>query len=59
MNLDDNGTGSESTFVKKCSDNLEFLDLDAKFGKSAIGEVKTLTSDEPTLLDFKDFNYHN
>ena len=44
MNLDDNGTGSESTFVKKRSDNLEFLDLDAKFGKSEIGEVKTLNS---------------
>ena len=27
--------------------------------KSGIGEVKTLSSDEPTLLDFKDFNYDN
>ena len=35
MNLDDNGTQSESTFVKKRSNNLELLDLDAKFGKSA------------------------
>ena len=29
------------------------------FDKSGIGEVKTLSSDEPTLLDFKEFNYDN
>ena len=28
-----------------------------KFDKSGIGEVKTLTSDVPTLLDYEDFNY--
>ena len=39
--------------------NSEFLDLDAKFGKSGIGEVKTLNSTEPTILDFKEFNYDN
>ena len=33
INLDNNGTGSESTLLKKLSGNLEFLDLDAKFGK--------------------------
>ena len=38
---------------------MEFLDLDVKFGKSRIGEVKTLGSNEPTLLDFKEFNYDN
>ena len=59
INLDDNGTGSESTFVKRRSDNLEFLDLDAKIGKSAIGEVKTLNSIEPTISDFKEFDYDN
>ena len=30
-----------------------------KLIKSGIGEVKTLGSDEPTLLDFKDINYDN
>ena len=59
MNLDDNGIGSESTFVKKRSDNLEFLDLDAKIGKSGIGEVVTLNSNEPTISDFKEFDYDN
>ena len=38
---------------------MESLDLDAKFGKSGIGEVKTLGSNEPTILDFKEFNYDN
>ena len=28
-----------------------------KNDKSGFGEVKTLTSDVPTLLDYKDFNY--
>ena len=29
------------------------------FGKSGIGEVKTLHSNETTILDFKEFNYDN
>ena len=32
---------------------------DAKIDKSGIGEVKTLSSNEPTLLDFKEFNRYN
>ena len=59
MNLDNNGTGDESTLVRRHPKNSEFLDLDAKFGKSAIGEVKTLNSIEPTILDFKEFDYDN
>ena len=57
MNLNNDGTGDESTLVKRCSNDLEYFDLDAKIGKSGIGEVKTLSSNKPTLLDFKDFNY--
>ena len=59
MNLDNDGTGDESTLVKRRHNDSEFLDLDAKFGKSGIGEVKTLHSNEPTILDFKEFNYDN
>ena len=59
MNLDKNGTGDESTLVKRRPNDLEFLDLDAKIGKSGIEEVKTLHSNEPTILDFKEFNYDN
>ena len=59
MNLDKHGTGDESTLVKRRPNDSEFLDLDAKIGKSGIEEVKTLHSNEPTILDFKEFNYDN
>ena len=59
MNLDNDGTGSESTLVKKRSNDLEYFDLDAKIGKSGIEEITTLHSNEPTTLDFKEFNYDN
>ena len=39
MNLDNNGTGDESTLVRRRPKNSEFLDLDAKIGKSGIEEV--------------------
>ena len=42
MNLDNDGTGYESILVKRRPNNSEFLDLNAKFGKSGIGEVMTL-----------------
>ena len=57
INLDKDGTGDKSTFVKRHSNASEFLDLDAKIDNSGIGEVKTLSSNGPTLLDFKEFNY--
>ena len=59
MNLDKDGTGDESTLVKRCPNDSEFLDLDAKINKSGIAEVKTLHSNEPIILDFKEFNYDN
>ena len=59
MNLDNDGTGDESTLVKRCPNDSEFLALDAKVGKTGIGEVKTLNSIEPTILDFKEFDYDN
>ena len=55
INLDD----WEPTLVKRRPNDLEFLDLDAKIGKSGIEEVKTLHRNEPTILDFKEFNYDN
>ena len=59
MKLDNDGTGDESTVVKRRPNDSEFLDLDAKIDKSGTGEVKTWSSNEPTLLDFKEFNYDN
>ena len=59
MNLDNYGTDDESTLFRRRRKNSEFLYLDAKFGKSGIGEVMTLNINEPTILDFKEFNYDN
>ena len=59
MNINNNGTGDESTLVRRRPKNSEFLDLDPKFGKSGIGEVTTLNSIEPTISDFKEFDYDN
>ena len=59
MNLDKDVIGDESTLVKRRPNDSEFLDLDAKIDKSGIGEVKTLNGNEPTILDFKEFNYDN
>ena len=59
INLDKYGTGDESTLARGRPNDSEFIDLDAKVDKSGMGEVKTLSSNEPTLLDFKEFNYDN
>ena len=59
INLDKYGTGYDSTLVKRRPNDSEFLDLDAKIGKFGIEEVKTLHSNEPTILDFNEFNYDN
>ena len=53
MNLDKDGTRDESTLVKRRPNDPEFLDLDAKIGKSGIEEVKTLHSNELTILDLR------
>ena len=50
MNLDNDGTGDESTLVKRRPNDSEFLDLDAKIYKSG---------NEPTLFYLKEFNYDN
>ena len=57
MNLDNEGTGDESPLPRRRPKNSEFLDLDAKIDKSGIDEIKTLDVNEPTILDFKEFNY--
>ena len=59
MNLDNDGTEDEPPLPRRRSKNSEFLDLDAKIGKSGIEEIKTLDINEPTILDFKEFNYDN
>src|SRR3990170_3578601 len=55
--IDDLGTEEESTLARRRLDNSEGENLAEKIDKSGFEEVKTLTSDVPTLLDYKDFNY--
>ena len=59
MNLYNDGTEDEPPLPRRRSKNSEVLDLDAKICKSGIEEVKTLDSNKPTILDFKEFNYDN
>ena len=59
IEIDNKGTEEESTLARRHPDNSEGENLDKKNDKSGFGEVKTLTSDVATLLDYKDFNYDN
>ena len=54
---DEEGTGEESTLARRRPDNSEGENLVEKIDKSGFEEVKTFTSDVPTILDYKDFNY--
>ena len=40
MNIDNDGTGDESPLPRRRPKNSEFLDLDAKIGKTGIEETK-------------------
>ena len=57
IRIDEKGTGEESTLVRRRPYDSEGENLVEKIDKSGFEEVKTLTSDVPTLLDYKDFNY--
>ena len=57
IKLDEKGTEEESTLARRRPHSSECENLDEKLDKSGFGEVKTLNSDVPTLLDYKDFNY--
>src|SRR3954467_12198891 len=59
MNLDNDGTEYDPPLPRRRSKNSEFLDLDTKIDKSGIEEIKTLDTNKPTILDFKEFNYEN
>ena len=59
MNLDNDGTEYDPPLPRRCSKNSEFVDLNAKFDKSVIEEIKTLDVAKPTILDLKEFNYDN
>ena len=57
VKIDEKGTGEESTLGRRRPNISEGENLVQKINESGFEEVKTLTSDVPTLLDYKDFNY--
>ena len=57
IKIDDKWTKEESTLARWRSHGSEGENIVEKIDKSGFGEDKTLTSDVPTLLDYKDFNY--
>ena len=59
IKIREKGIGEESTLARRRPDNSEGGNLVEKNDKSGFEEVKTLTSDVPTLLDYKEFNYDN
>ena len=59
IKIGDKGTEEESTLAIRHPDNSEGENLIEKIDKSGFREFNTLSSDVPTLLDYKDFNYDN
>ena len=57
VKIDEKVIGEESTLGRRRPNISEGKNLVEKIDKSGFEEVKTLTSDVPTLLDYKDFNY--
>ena len=57
VKIDDKRIEEESTLARRRPQNSEGGTLVEKIDKSGFGEVNTLTSDMPNLLDYKDFNY--
>ena len=54
----DKGTGHDPTSIGRCPKIFENKDLVENFAKSGHEEIKTLSSDCPTItMDLKDFNY--
>ena len=57
IKIDEKGTTEESNLGRRHPSISEGENLVEKIDKSGFEEVKTLTSDGPTILDYKDFNY--
>ena len=57
-NIDEKGTVEDSALGRRRPNISEAENLVEKIDESGFGEVKTLASDVPTLLDYKDFNYY-
>ena len=57
MNLDE--TEYDLPLPRRRPKNSESFDLDAKFDKSGVEEIRTLDDAKPTILELKEFNYEN
>ena len=57
VKIDEKGTREESTLVRRRPNDSEGENLVEKIHESGFGDVKTLASDAPTILDYKDFHY--
>ena len=57
LKIDDKETEEESTLGRRRPNISEGENLVEKIDESGFGEVKTLASDAPNLLDYKDFSY--
>ena len=54
MNLDKDGIGDESTLIKRCPNDSEFLDLDAKIEKVGVKRLKFFIVMNPLLWISRD-----
>ena len=59
VNIDEKGTREESILGRRRPNILEGENLVEKIDESGFEEVKTLASNVPTLLDYKDINYYS
>ena len=57
VKIDKKGTGEESNLARRRPNNSDGENLVEKIDKTGFEDVKTLASDVPTLLGYKDFNY--
>ena len=53
----DDGAGYEYTLIEKHPNDSESIYLDPKSIESGVEDIRTLSSNEITTLDFKEFNY--
>ena len=57
VEIDEKGTVEESTLGRRRPNISEGENLVEKIDESGFGEVKTLASDAPAILDYKDIHY--
>ena len=59
IKIDDKRIGEEQSLSRRRPNDSKGENLVEKIDKSGFEEVKTLSSNEPTIFYFKEFNYYN